>query len=73
MDNIMKVSELILHLEEFVDTYGDLPVKLYTNHEGKHVTPSVAQLAASVNVEAEVSEGLHIDDCDDYPKVCELC
>lgn len=69
----MKVSNLILELQKFLDTEGDLDVKLYTDHGQTHMNAGEVNLAYTEEKGAWMSEAVHPDDVEEgNDKVCEI-
>ncbi|UUW39793.1 hypothetical protein VP14_106 [Vibrio phage VPMCC14] len=69
----MKVSELIMELEDFKDEYGDLPVKIYADHGQVHMTAGQVSLSYTEDVDEYMSESVNPDDVEDgNTKVCEV-
>ena len=69
----MKVSELIVELQRFMDIQGDLDVKIYADHGQTHMNVDQVALAFTEDNEAYMSEAVHPDDTDEsYVSVCEI-
>lgn len=69
----MKVSELIMELQDFQSEYGDLPVKIYADHGQVHMTAGQVSLSYTEDVDEYMSEAVHPDDVEEgNTKVCEV-
>ena len=69
----MKVSELIVELQRFMDIQGDLDVKIYADHGQTHMNADQVALAFTEDKSEWMSEAIHPDDADEgYDKVCEI-
>lgn len=70
----MRVSELIVELQKFLNIQGDLDVKLYADHGQVHMSVNQVALAFTEDKTEYMSEAVHEDDVgsEDLQKVCEL-
>lgn len=69
----MKVSELILELQKFLDKEGDLDVKLYTDQGQTHMNAGEVNLSYTEDKRLWMSDAVHPEDVEDHhDKVCEI-
>lgn len=69
----MKVSELIAELQRFMDTQGDLDVKIYADHGQVHMNAGEVNLSYTEDKEEWMSEPVNPDDAEEHhDRVCEI-
>ncbi|AOQ26793.1 hypothetical protein [Vibrio phage S4-7] len=70
----MRVSELIVELQKFLNIQGDLDVKMYADHGQVHMSVDQVALAFTEDKSEYMSEAVSEEDVDGnmLDKVCEL-
>lgn len=70
----MRVSELIVELQKFLNIQGDLDVKMYADHRQVHMSVDQVALAFTEDKSEYMSEAVRGEDVDGnvLDKVCEL-
>lgn len=70
----MRVSELIVELQKFLNIQGDLDVKMYADHGQVHMNVDQVALAFTEDKSEYMSEAVNEEDVDGdtLDKVCEI-
>ena len=69
----MNVSDLIESLESFKKEYGDLPVRLFTDHSQVHMQADGVNLQYTEDLNSYMSEPISEEDADENDdEVCEI-
>ena len=70
----MRVSELIVELQKFLNIQGDLDVKMYADHGQVHMSVDQVALAFTEDKSEYMSEAVSEEDVDGeiLDKICEI-
>lgn len=69
----MNVSELIKELETFKEDYGDLPVRLFTDHSQVHMKAQGVTIQCTEDLSAFLSDPVQVEFANEGAgRVCEV-